>query len=191
MSWVFLTETHAWKLKKPVRYEHLDFSTPEARRYNCEQELLLNRRLAANVYVGVVPLTVDAGGLRIGGSGPPVDWLVQMRRLPDERMLNRAIVDHTCAGEELRKVGTLLAGFYNRSSPVENSGTQYRQRVSDEFHASCLEVRRPEYNLQPELVDDALRKGAQFIELRRSIFDEWVDAGIVIDGHGELRPEHI
>src|SRR5262245_39119237 len=61
-SWVFLTDSHAWKLKKPVRTEYLDLRTPEARRRNCVREIRLNRRLAKDVYQGVVPLTVDKHG---------------------------------------------------------------------------------------------------------------------------------
>ena len=53
------TETHAWKLKKPLRNDYVDFSTPEARRRNCSEEVRLNRRLAPDVYLGVVPLTID------------------------------------------------------------------------------------------------------------------------------------
>src|SRR5512135_1803160 len=62
MSWVFLTDDCAYKLKKPVSYDFLDFSTLEARRRDCEDELRLNRRLAATVYLAVVPLVQDAGG---------------------------------------------------------------------------------------------------------------------------------
>ncbi|MBK8740827.1 MAG: hypothetical protein IPM02_15450 [Betaproteobacteria bacterium] len=78
MSWVYLTDRHAYKLKKPVRYDYLDFSTLEARRQSCEDEIRLNRRLAPDVYLAAIPLTVDAeGGLRLNGTGAVVDWLVR------------------------------------------------------------------------------------------------------------------
>ncbi|MEA5098590.1 MAG: hypothetical protein VB032_08665, partial [Burkholderiaceae bacterium] len=77
MSWVFLTDRFAYKLKKPVAYDYLDFSTLEARRFYCEEEFRLNRRLAASVYLGVLPLTADAKGqLEFAGEGPVVDWLI-------------------------------------------------------------------------------------------------------------------
>ena len=85
MSWVFLTPQHAFKLKKPVRYDYLDFSTLAARKKNCEEEVRLNQRLAPGVYRGVVALTMDARGeARIDGQGEVVDWLVKMRRLSAE-----------------------------------------------------------------------------------------------------------
>lgn len=88
MSWVFLAGQLAYKLKKPVRYEFLDFSTVEARRKNCEREVELNRRLAGDVYCGVVPLVINSDGrLQLEGQGNIVDWLVKMRRLPAHQML--------------------------------------------------------------------------------------------------------
>jgi aminoglycoside phosphotransferase family enzyme len=82
MSYVFLVERLVYKLKKPVRYPFLDFSTLDARRFNCQEELRLNRRLARSVYLAVVPLSISSRGLDLEGTGEPVEWLVKMRRLP-------------------------------------------------------------------------------------------------------------
>lgn len=79
MSWVFLTERLVYKLKKPVRYPYLDFSSIEKRRWTCMEELRLNRRLAGDVYRAVVPLCRDdAGKLSIDGPGNAVDWLLEI-----------------------------------------------------------------------------------------------------------------
>src|SRR5690606_4139412 len=77
MSLVFLTATEVFKLKKPIRLPHLDFSTAERRRHFCEEEYRLNQRLAPETYLGVVPLCRAAdGGVVLGGLGAPLDWLV-------------------------------------------------------------------------------------------------------------------
>jgi aminoglycoside phosphotransferase family enzyme len=191
MSWVFLTETHAWKLKKPVRYDYLDFSSVEARRKNCEQELMLNRRLAASVYLRVVPLTLVEGQLRIGGEVAVVDWLVQMRRLPADRMLDWMIAAHTWSDDDLQRVGRLLASFYRTSLPLETSGESYRKRLFDEFHSCCIELERAEYRLPPELVKPIVADGSDFIQQRLDLLDERVERGKIVDGHGDLRAEHI
>src|SRR6516162_4785639 len=82
-SWVFLTDHYVYKLKKPLRGDDFDFSTPEARRRNAQAELRLNRRLALDVYLAVVPLTRERGcKLAIDGHGAAIDWLVRMVRLP-------------------------------------------------------------------------------------------------------------
>lgn len=87
---VFLAGDRAWKLKRAVRYDYLDYSSVERRRVCCEAELARNRRLAPSIYRGVVPVTRDAtGALAIGGNGPPVDWLVEMHRFDGEALCDR------------------------------------------------------------------------------------------------------
>src|SRR5262249_10278900 len=119
MSWVFLTDKHAWKLKKPVCTEYVDFSTPEARRLNCIREVRLNRRLAEDVYQGVVPLILDKhDNLQLSGSGDAIDWLLWMRRLPSDRMLDDLIARHAVTKEDRSKVVSVLAAFYKKASPL-------------------------------------------------------------------------
>src|SRR3954465_14445290 len=88
ISVVFLTDQHAYKIKKPVNLGFLDFSTLEKRRHFCDEEVRLNRRLAPDVYLGVVPVT--AAGVE--ASGEPVEWAVKMRRLPDEATLQQRLL---------------------------------------------------------------------------------------------------
>lgn len=132
MSWLFLTDAHAYKLKKPVRYDFLDFSTIEARRLNCEREVALNRRLAPDVYRGILPLTVDmVGRLHLAGPGRPIDWLVQMRRLPAEQTLEHAIITNQVREADVRRVVDRLAGFYRGAAPVAIGPRQYRRRFEE------------------------------------------------------------
>ena len=87
ISWVFLAGDRVYKVKKPVDLGFLDFTTLERRRFFCEEEVRLNRRLTHDVYLGVVELNVrDA--ITFGGRGPTVDVAVMMRRLPHDRMLD-------------------------------------------------------------------------------------------------------
>ena len=92
-SWVFLTDRYVYKLKKPLCGEGFDFSSADARRRNAEEEVRLNRRLALDVYIGIVPLTLEPGcDLAIAGTGVVVDWLVEMVRLSAERMLDLSLI---------------------------------------------------------------------------------------------------
>jgi aminoglycoside phosphotransferase family enzyme len=192
MSWVFLTDSHAWKLKKPVRYDYLDFSTPEARRKDCEEEVTLNRRLAPSVYIGVVPLTADSrGNLQLQGQGQPVDWLVQMRRLPSDRMLDQAIADHTWTHDDLHKVGILLADFYKHSPPIRITGAEYRSRLNEDLDSTQRELTRSQYALPVDLVRSVIAAEMRCLERDADLFDERVRAGKIIEAHGDLRAEHI
>src|SRR6266545_543841 len=91
ISWVFLAGPYAYKVKKPVNLGFLDFSTLERRRHFCAEEVRLNRRLAPEVYLGVVPITRDAAGVRVDRTGEVVEWAVKMMRLPEEATLERRL----------------------------------------------------------------------------------------------------
>ena len=90
ISEVFLVGGDAYKLKRAVRYDYVDFSTAERRRRACEAEVAINRRTAPELYLGVVAVTRDPGGrLALGGAGTAVDWLVHMRRFDQQDLLDR------------------------------------------------------------------------------------------------------
>jgi aminoglycoside phosphotransferase family enzyme len=87
---VFLAGGRAWKLKRAVRFDYLDFSTAERRRQCCEAEVQLNRRTAPTVYLGTVAVTRGSdGALALGGSGTPVDWVVEMTRFDQDALFDR------------------------------------------------------------------------------------------------------
>ena len=192
MSWVFLTDRHAWKLKKPVRNDYLDFSTPEARRVDCEQEVTLNRWFAPSVYLSVVPLTVDSrGNLELGGSRQPIDWLVQMRRLPADRMLDQAIENDSWSSSDLQNVGKLLARFYKDSPRAQITAAEYRKRLRTDLLSTQRDLRRSQFALPVDLVRVIVAAQIKFLEEHPDLFDERVRAGRVIEAHGDLRAEHV
>lgn len=192
MSWVFLTKWYAYKLKKPVRYHFLDFSTLEARQRDSAQEIRLNRRLAPDVYLGVVPVTMDKQGvLHLGGEHEVVDWLVQMRRLPADRMLDRLIREHMLTAEDLRRVTEILTAFYRACPVVTMSGAQYRERLEAGVHLNYRELRDSFYGLAQGLVHTVHERQLALIQQEPVLFDVRAAADRVVEGHGDLRPEHI
>jgi aminoglycoside phosphotransferase family enzyme len=192
MSWVFLTDRHAWKLKKPTRVDHHDLGTVEARRSHCHMEVRLNRRLTEGVYLAVVPLVVDAdGGLRLGAAGEAVDWLIQMRRLPAARMLDRLIASGTLRAGELRPVVSLLAGFYRACAPAMLPAAQFRVRFVQGITGNGRELRLPEAALPAELVAATCARQLEMLERHAILFERRVAEGRVVEGHGDLRPEHV
>jgi aminoglycoside phosphotransferase family enzyme len=192
MSWVFLTDSHAYKLKKPVRYAYLDFSTAAARRLDCEEEVRLNRRLAFDVYLGVLPLVRDAvGRLRLGGEGEAVDWLVQMRRLPADRMLDHLLVGGSVTQAEIGRLARLLARFY-ASAPAEDlTPAAYRDRLAARIEDNRRELASPEFGLGPEVPERLGRLQLGFLRAHAALLDRRVEAGRIVEGHGDLRPEHV
>jgi aminoglycoside phosphotransferase family enzyme len=192
MSWVFLTDRLVYKLKKPVRYDYLDFSTLEARHKNCEREVHLNRRLAKHVYLGTVPLTLEAdGGLKLGGEGCVVDWLVQMRRLPADRMLDVAIRQGTVSAADVRKVSQVLAGFYQLSPSLAISPAEYRRSFEADIRSNLIELIDSRYALPGVQVDRLMALQRQFLTEQGDLLEQRARDGRIIDAHGDLRPQHI
>ena len=191
MSWVFLAGDRVYKLKKPVRFPYLDFSTLDRRHAACRAEVRLNRRLAPDVYLDVVPLTEDGGGLRIGGEGPPVDWLVKMKRLDERLMLDHLIGAGALTIAQLERLAATLDRFYRAASPVTLSaeayladwwrGLAYNRRVLLDPHLKMPAgiVRR---------VDLAQRR---FLQGCGVLIAARLRHRRIVDGHGDLRPEHI
>ena len=87
ISVVFLVGSLAYKIKRPVSTGFVDYGTPERRRHFCDEEVRLNRRLAPEVYLAVVPVTREGGVIRMEGTGQVVEWAVKMKRLPDAATL--------------------------------------------------------------------------------------------------------
>lgn len=193
MSWVFLTDRHVYKLKKPVRTNHLDFSTPEARRRNCLEELRLNRRLAEDVYCGVVPLTQDeTGALALDGAGEAVDWLVKMRRLPADQTLEARIARGDVGEAEIRQLARVLARFYREvAAPVTMSGADYRQRIEQDVRQTAAELALPCYPISGALCESAVRGQLAFLRRAAALIEARAEAGHLVEGHGDLRPEHV
>jgi uncharacterized protein len=191
-SWVFLTDRHVYKLKKPLRSEGFDFSSCEARRRNAEAEVRLNRRLARDVYLGVAPLTLEAGrDLAIAGHGVAIDWLVKMVRLPAGRMLDHRLARGDWHRADIVALADRLARFFATARRVNIPPPVYLARI----RAECRDSRRAlESGGGPELQHAAqyvARRIEAFVYCRKDLLLQRLDEGRLVEGHGDLRPEHI
>jgi len=192
MSWVFLTSQYVFKLKKPVRYEYLDFSNLAARKKYCMEELRLNQALAPGVYLDVVPLARDAeGNLRVEGQGVVIDWLVKMRRLPAERMLDFLIERGTLQPAEVHAVAESLAHFYKRSEPIGMSGEEYRELYANKIRVNRAGLTDPVYELSADMINAVHDAQEKFLVRSAEFLSHRAADGRIVEGHGDLRPEHV
>ena len=188
-SWVFLTETCAYKLKKPVCLDASGGLMREARRRLCELELELNRRLAASVYLGVVPVTVSHAHISVDGAGLPIDWLVKMRRLPRQRMLDQLIADGTLREVEVDALVASLVRFYASADSAVFDGNSYGKRLAADIGSKRSSLERPHYGLSPRDIHDLASRQRSWLTRHEELLQRR-GAGVV-DAHGDLRPEHI
>lgn len=187
-AWVFLTGDRAWKLRKPVRRDTMDYGTLAARRRDSEAEVILNRRLAPDVYLGTRSLTREADGrLAIGGEGEVVDWLVEMRRLDRRRMLDLRLAHGDVSAGDLARLAARLATFYAAEPPAVTVGGALAERLRTQVEAN----RQVLATFDPASARVLAEAQLLFIAAHRDWIDVRAAGGCVVEAHGDLRPEHI
>lgn len=192
MSWVFLTEKYAYKLKKPVISDALDFSTVQKRHWFCMQELLLNRRLALPVYLDVVALTRDAAGrIHLNGPGDVIDYLVKMVRLPAEQSLDQRIAQRRLSRADLRALIGKLAEFYAQADRVDITPAEYRERFIAAIKTNCDVLRSERYDLPIAQIEAIAKAQLAYVNSSQCALPERAAKKHIVDAHGDLRPEHI
>src|SRR5947209_1068281 len=112
ISVVFLVGPYAYKIKKPVDLGFLDFTTLDKRHHFCLEEVRLNRRLAASVYLSVEPVVQTASSVKVGGPGEVIDWAVKMQRLPDEATLGQRLRRGEAGSDAVEALARKLAVFH-------------------------------------------------------------------------------
>jgi aminoglycoside phosphotransferase family enzyme/predicted kinase len=192
-SLVFIVPPFVYKIKKPVNFGFLDFSTLAKRRHFCEREVELNSRLAPGIYLGVETITREGGGFSFGGSGPVAECAVKMLRMPADGFMDVRIAAGTAGEAELERVAAVLADFYRKQpSPpdVAEWGTVEKLRISTDENSSQTGA----------FIGKTLSRGAfdairafteNCYELHRHLFNQRVAAGWIRDCHGDLHLDHV
>lgn len=191
---VFLTDHHAYKLKKPLQRGTADFTTLNTRKRDCMNEVRLNRRLAPQIYLGLVALVQDADRWQLsapGGPGEPVEWLVKMKRLPRERMLDQALIAGTVSPEDTHRFVRLLAHFYLRAQPIHMPPGAYVERHRRLLADTCAALHAGRYRLDGDVIERIRRTQTRFLEWHYSLLAQRTLDHRIVEGHGDLRPEHV
>ncbi|SKA35874.1 Aminoglycoside phosphotransferase family enzyme [Enhydrobacter aerosaccus] len=191
MSWIFLVGEKAYKLKKPVRFPYLDFSSRQKRHAACVSELMLNRRLASDVYERVAPLYLNAGRLSLIGGDEIVDWLVVMRRLDESQTLEQRLHTRTLSTSDLDPLIDRLSRFYRRAVPISLPPPLLQFHWQRSLNDNRKVLLKPNLPLSEALVRRIDRAQQQFLLKGYRLLAQRVHSHSIVDGHGDLRPEHI
>lgn len=193
ISVVFLVGDHVYKLKKPVKLDFLDFSTIELRKHYCDEEVRLNRRLAPDVYLGVVPVVFARGSARFEASGKPIDWAVKMRRLPESASLECRLEQGEIDEAHIKALADRLAQFHadaDTSTHIAASGRfeVVARNMRENFNIAAAHVGQT----VSQAVFDHLRMAteAALAELQ-SLIDARAARRMPRDTHGDLRLDHV
>ncbi|PYL21190.1 MAG: phosphotransferase [Verrucomicrobia bacterium] len=193
ISWVFIAPPFVFKVKKPVNLGFLDFSTLEKRRYFCEREVELNRRLAPEVYLGVVRIYKTASGFSFEGEGEIVEHSVKMRELPHDGFLSELLAKGLVGEPEIDRVVLRLHQFYQSETPkpeIEQWGTPEKLKISTDENFAQVEpfIGKTISAVAFEAIQHFTN---QFYVANEKLFFERIQQHRILDCHGDLHLDHI
>jgi aminoglycoside phosphotransferase family enzyme/predicted kinase len=198
VSRLHFTATRVYKVKKAVKFAFLDASSLERRKFLCEEEVRLGRRLAGDVYRGVVPITRDRDGRpRIGGDGEVVEYAVEMLRLPADRMLDHALAEGRVDNALLTRLVDRLARFEGEAARGPEIDRHAAPDVLERLVNTNLdELAAAAAKAHPEVLPDDRRallasRFAAWFARDRSLLRERVEAGRIREGHGDLHAGNV
>ncbi len=193
ISWVFLAGDRVFKIKKPVDFGFLDFSTLEKREEFCRAELRLNRRLCPDIYLDVVPLTMEADGFALNGSGQAIEWVLVMKRMPEEGLMNLLLEQDQVDRREIDMIIDRLVPFY---ASAEN-GEDVRLMGSIETITHNTEENFEQTEgfvgeiIHRETFDAICAYTRKFLSDNRELFNRRIEQGWIREGHGDLYSANI
>ena len=194
ISYVFIAGDIVYKVKKHVHFDFLDFTTLEKRKFYCEEELRLNRRLAPDTYLDVVAISLDAqGNITLGKGVEIIDYAVRMKKLPADRMLKTLLLKGLVDEKIMDAVAGKIAAFHQHAQTgkdIDEMGNMENIRHNNEENfaetINQINVTIPDY--QYKFIKDYVEK---FLAEKRALLEKRVTDHKIRDGHGDLHLEHI
>ena len=185
ISWVILTPTRAYKIKKPLKLSFLDFSDRAQRLYFCRRELELNRRLAPQIYLDVTDVKQEDNCVTLGGAGEIIDHALVMQRMDDSLLLNKVLPRMQAA--DVETLARQIAEFHRGAQRIfkPDPGERMNRAIDN-----ILQVRGTiELELGAaagNIVDDCSSYGRKFVAANRDYIEERSARGFIRDCHGDL-----
>lgn len=193
VSFIFITDIFVYKIKKPVDLGFLNFTTLDRRRFYCNEEVRLNRRLCPDMYLGVVEVRESPAGAHFDGEGTVIDYAVKMKRLPEERMLDRLLRDGKVTADDIGRIARTIGEFHIKAvqgEEIDCYGSTAGIRLNwDECFQQIAEF-VPLIITQRDL-RIIMNWVSTFLAEHESLFAERVAKGYIRDCDGDIHMENI
>lgn len=193
ISYVVLTGEFAYKVKKPLNFGFLNYSTLESRKHFCEEELRLNQRAAAEIYLEVVPITQTGDRYQIGGSGEVVEYAVKMRQFPQDTLLTNVFERGELSEDLVRELARVIAEFHSKTTTsdyIRSFGevTQVRQAFDENFEQTAQYIGGPQTQ---EQYDQTQAYCERFFTEQAALFNQRIQSDRIRECHGDLHLRNI
>ncbi len=192
ISWVILCDRFVYKIKKPIKYSFLDFSTLKLRKHFCERELELNQRFSQDIYLEVLPIKELQGNYFIGGKeGIRIDYALKMRKLSTEKQMDVLLSQNKVSESDIKNLAERIADFHKSATVI------YKKNVIDikeEFNDLGLEKQFLYENLNSEyasFIDHAVTSSNTFLRKNEELLNDRLRSGFFRDCHGDLHTRNI
>ncbi|MEM1221010.1 MAG: hypothetical protein AAGH79_18960, partial [Bacteroidota bacterium] len=193
LSWVLITDQYAFKIKKPLHFSFVDFSTLERRKYFCQREVSLNNRLSNGIYLGVCALYESKESIQLEENGTaPIGYAVQMRKLPKARQMDVLLKKGGLMPLHLQKLAKAIATFH-QSATINYEEPDLPQLQEDFADLASVKpfIHQAFSPVSSQLIDDSIRLSKQFIQLFAPDFTDRKERAQTVDGHGDLHSGNI
>jgi uncharacterized protein len=188
ISYVVLTGEYAYKIKKPVNFGFLDFTTLEQRKYFCEEELRLNQRGAPPLYLEVLAITQGADQLSLNGNGEPVEYTLKMRQFPQENLFSHLFEKGELTEKRMEDLGRVVARFHAQAQTNDyirsfGSISQIRAAIDQNYEQTKKYRGGPQTQAQFEQTQTYTDC---FFQEQQALFDQRVADNRIRECHGDL-----
>ncbi len=193
ISYVALTGKYAYKIKKPVNFGFLDFSTLDKRKHFCEEELRLNKRLSPDIYLDVIPITQKEDKLVLNGDGEIVDYALKMREFPQEQIMSNLLKKGRISEEIIERLCCQIVDFYKsskNSKEIDNYGKleSVKQNIDENFEQTESVIGK---TISKQSFDFIKNANEEFFKRKTSILEKRKNEGFIKDCHGDLHSGNI
>lgn len=192
ISWVILCDEFVYKIKKPIYYTFLDFSTIEKRKHFCERELQLNKRFAPDIYLEVLPISKFEGRYQIGeGRGAALDYAVKMHKLDRKKQMDVLISKNEVNKIDIENLAECIADFHKNTEIIY---MKHVLNVKEKFNDLGLEKKFLSQYLDPKyvnLIDLGIRTSDDFLSKNEKLLRNRLNTGFYRDCHGDLHTRNI
>ena len=193
ISYIVLTGDYAYKIKKPVDFGFLDFSTLEKRKYYCEEELRLNRRLCPEIYLDVLPITKKKDILELNGDGEIVEYTLKMKEFPQQNIMTNLLKKGVITEEIIDEICDILIQFYQsgkQTPEIDKFGdiSSVKKNIDENFEQTSPVIN---VTIPQKTYDDIKKMNQSFFERNKKVFTKRIQQGHIRDCHGDLHSGNI
>ncbi len=193
ISVVFLAGDLVYKIKKPLNFGFLDFTSHEKRKFFCNQEVLLNSRFSQGIYLGVVGIFRGRSGINLAGEGEEIESAVLMRRIPADCLLLEILRQDKAGPELIDRIADRIAYFHSQAvggKDIDTFGSPQvvRHNLRENFEQTRPYVGR---TIDQAIFDEILELSRQFLDEKHDLIQKRVAKGHIRDCHGDLHLDHV